>query len=350
MRKLKQKGRLILSILIVLAAGAVIWFIREDQAAIAVVTLIVAVIELIVNLPARPASSPEQVPEELGPSATSPRLARTAHDAPAERAETNVLALPRDRKPTYSGTADSPGKAFHPPFSPILDSVFVSRFTGSRDELDTVLALRRSFFADSVVSSDASYEACWKRNHYAFKIIYVHENNQARPLGYWGLIPIDIVAFKSFLRGKISHEEMLMEETRDWCEIDPANTYIYVIGAVLPDAAHAASPLERWYVKIMSSRILIDMFEFAEVISSLFAFKGICGYPSQTGGADIFSKLSFRQNGVYIDGDESQPVSYVAEEEIERLLREIRYYTEKHGHLVYWEEPDKERFLLRIEG
>ena len=309
MRK-KKRIKILLSIVILLVALGVIWIVRSDPNAIAAVTFVAGIIELIVVV--------------LNPFDSHVNL------HPPEGAANND---------------PDPGLPLIPP---LFDGALVSRFAVSRRELDTVLQLRRAFFAERIVSSDESYIRCWERNHYVFKIMYVQDDNYSKPLGYWGLIPINKSAYDNFLRGRISHEDMLMKEAVDWCEIDPKNVYIYVIGAVLPEVASAISPSERLYVKLMASRVLIDMFDFAEAISQLLTFKGICGYPSRAGGADVFSKLSFRNNGIYIDGDEDQPVSYVYENDIGRLVREIKYYSDRHGHIVTWDEDDKKRFLIRM--
>ena len=100
----------------------------------------------------------------------------------------------------------------------------------------------------------------------------------------------------------------------------------------------------------MASKILIDMFDFAESLSQTLVFKGVCGYPSRAGGADIFSKLSFRKNGVYIDNDQDQPVSYIGETDIKRLVNEIKYYSDRHGHMVKWAEDDEKRFFIRLNA
>lgn len=231
-----------------------------------------------------------------------------------------------------------------PVFFPDIDSTLVSRFADSEQELQTVLALRQACFSESTVSSDASYRQCWHKNPDCFKVVYAFERITYNPIGYWGLIPIDESAYHTFLKGKLSHEEILTGEAIDWCDVDPDNVYVYVIGAVVPAIVDAQS----WLYKRMSGWILIDMLDFAVMLSSLVKLRGVCGYPSRPEGREQFSRLRFKQSGIYIDDNEEQPVSFVPEDGIERLIKEIQLKSEQFGHPVHWEDRDQQRFLLRL--
>ncbi len=241
--------------------------------------------------------------------------------------------------PFYEAAAPEPA---HIPVPSLFSGSFSSRFANTEADLEAVLGLRRAFFGSQVIVPDESYRRCWRRNPDSMKLVF---DFSKRPVGYWSVIPVSRASFSAFVENRCSHEEMLTRHCVGWDAVDPGAAFLYVVGAVVPPEGaagqgYAAAP------SILSSRVLLDLFSFADLLSCSVAVRGVCGYPSRTGGRQILKKLGFAESGGYVGGDSRQPVCYYDEGRM-RALRNLlsHYLSGKSEAAPEWDKDDRDRFF-----
>jgi hypothetical protein len=220
---------------------------------------------------------------------------------------------------------------------------FTSRFATTRDDLDTVLELRRAFFRKHPVSPDSTYVRCWEKNKHSMKVVY---RSSGDPVGYWAIIPIRKETFTQFIRGDsgISHADMLARHTHPW---SPSVSCLYIIGAVVPVADDRKTSLgqggTRW-------RVLADAFHFATEVMDRLPLRNICGYPSRTGGYDVLDLMGFHKTKVCIDDDASQPIfSVTSAQQLGRVRQRLGVLVDNYDHMLpAWETRDRSQFFDQI--
>jgi hypothetical protein len=227
----------------------------------------------------------------------------------------------------------------------LSDYAFTSRFAHSERDLQTVLALRRSYFGRGVVAPDDAYRACWRRNPDTMKIVY---DPFEGPVGYWSALPTDAESFAEFIRGEVSHSEMLANRCLPWSAVDPGNCYVYIVGAVVPLVGGAGS---RTVHNNISRRVILDSFAFGLDLLQHVTLAGITGYPSRNGGYRALLKMGLEQSSIYVDDDRNQPIFFLESAQMATLEQKLQAFTGKCQHEIpKWESEDRSRFLAELKS
>lgn len=221
---------------------------------------------------------------------------------------------------------------------------WTSRFATTPEDHETILDLRRRAFAAGVVSSDATYRACWRRNGRSMKLV---RDREGRPTGYWGLIPIGRDAFAAFAAGGETHARMLAEACLAWDAADPGELYLYVIGIVVPDAKAGAGRARGYALDRSSAAVLLDAFAFGLELAHRARVAGVCGYPSRVEGFRIFRRaMDIEPSAVLIDGEPSQPVFAREGAGLGAVRRRLQSHLDRNRPLVpAWDAGDREAFF-----
>lgn len=222
------------------------------------------------------------------------------------------------------------------------DALLTSRFATTAEDLEVVLNLRRAFFKDKPVSPDTSYKICWAQNPYTMKIVYYANE----PVGYWSLIPTTKDAYKSFLAGESSHEEMLTRHCVAWSLSGRDEAYLYIVGAVVPLELEAANRPPDLFDNLIRGRVLIDWCAFIAALFEHMNIKGICGYPSREYGYELLQKFGFAKSAVLIGQDENQPIFSLDESQMSHFRKSLdRFSGSQARHAPVWQAEDKRKFF-----
>lgn len=221
-----------------------------------------------------------------------------------------------------------------------------SRFATTRDELNIVLELRRAFFGSSVIVPDASYRECWRRNHYSMKIVYYLN----KPLGYWSVIPIDEATFRQAVLGHLSHEEMLTKSCMNWHDVKRGDTYLYVVGAVVPPWGDPNETSSALLQRLLSAYVILDSYAFAAELIDHVEVRGVCGYPSKTGGYELMERTEgFKKTPILINGDPHQPLFVLEGADVPRFKDFLKGFIAKpHDRIPEWDAQDRREFLASL--
>jgi len=227
-------------------------------------------------------------------------------------------------------------------YNPSFDLLYRSNFADSRDELDVVLRIRRSFFGTDLISSDDTYVDCWNKNSDCFKVVY---NSKNKPIGYWGIAPTTRFAYDRFLEGVMTHSMILTSQVRSWQDLRGEASYLYIIGAVVPHSMQWMPGASR-NNKIRSCYVIMDMINFMIEVQPHLSIRGVFGYPSEKGGHDILNKFGFRKNGNFVEGNPNQPVCFVPQGDLSHLVQNLRsYVAEMSNFSPVWDRTDRDRLL-----
>ena len=162
------------------------------------------------------------------------------------------------------------------------------------------------------------------------KIVY--SNNS--PLGYWSMIPIAEEAYRLFLAGDCSHEEMLTKHCLGWSAIDHSRAYIYIVGAVVPDPGPRA-------------RVMLDWLKLIADLLQGITIKGFCGYPSREAGYKLFEKFGFTKSELRID---DEPIFFLDNDGISQLAVAVeRELESKQSRIPLWNMEDKRKFYQTLK-
>jgi hypothetical protein len=218
-----------------------------------------------------------------------------------------------------------------------VENNYNSRFATTREELEIVLDLRRAYFRDKPVSPDQSYRISHEKNSSSMKLVCSANG----PTGYWSLIPTNESAYRLFLEGKQSHEQMLTEHCLPWTSVDQSNAYIYVVGAVEP----TGNP-------VLATYVMLDWIAFISDLLQHMSIKGFCGYPSRDNGYRQFEKFGFTKSDVLIDNDPEQPIFLMEGDRIKQFKTALDMELEsKRNRVPLWDKEDRREFykLLRFK-
>lgn len=245
-----------------------------------------------------------------------------------------------EEETSNSKKSKSSGKTKRDPLD-IHDGTY-SNFAKSKKDMELVLKIRKSFFRDKLVSSDDSYFKCWTKNYYSFKLVF---DNDKSVIGYWGIVPISFDTYESFLKGNLTHEDILNDKVLNWCDVNIEEVYIYIIGVVTKDF----DELETLGKRAVAISLLTDMAQYVLWLNEHIKILGICAYPNKESGHSRLVGMGFEENGIFIDNDSNQPVCYVDINNIQNSLRLSKYFIERFkGFLPDWSESDSNELLENI--
>jgi hypothetical protein len=227
------------------------------------------------------------------------------------------------------------------------DRAFTSRFATTVYDLDVILRLRRAYFRSHLVSPDDSYRQCWQKNPYSMKVVH---DVFGEPIGYWAVVPIVKETFNWFIRGGISHAEMLRDHVVNWSAVPAGDVHLYIIGAVVPVPAGRVRRENSLLQKLISWRVLLDSFQFGIELMDRLTLRGVCGYPSRTGGFTTLEAMGLMKTKVCIAGDPSQPIfSMTCRRHLSRVRERLSFFVRNHANDVpVWEPRDREQFYVRL--
>lgn len=228
-----------------------------------------------------------------------------------------------------------------------LKSSSTSRFASTEVLLKEVLKVREAHFGSKPIVPDAAYHECWQNNRYSMKVVYNHNGI----IGYWSVIPVNYDTFQGFLKGEITHEEMLTRHCLSWRNIEGGAVYLYIIGIVVPSTKSLKKDKFDEAHKFRAATVIQDFLSFGYELNKVVTIKGVCGYPSESNGYNLLVKTKgFKETQVLIDGDESQPIFVVKESDIPILGRylsmKMKFYEED---IPKWNEADRKRFFSMIK-
>jgi hypothetical protein len=185
------------------------------------------------------------------------------------------------------------------------------------------------------------------RNLDAMKLVYyLHE-----PVGYWSVIPIEAATFENFIRGQSSHVDMLTKHCLDWHSVNPDAVYLYIVGAVVPIRSAHQDAKQSLLQTLISGRVILDLCRFGHELLEHVTVKGVCGYPSRTGGYQLFRKtVAFEKLQTLIDQDEMQPVFAILENRMSLLKEHLALRLKKSiPKAPLWDSHDRRRFLHMLQ-
>jgi hypothetical protein len=230
------------------------------------------------------------------------------------------------------------------------ERAFTSRFATSAYELDVVLGLRRAYFRHHLVSPDETYRRCWKSNAFSMKVVY---DFFGAPIGYWSVIPIARETFNRFIRGGqggLTHGELLRDHALAWSSIRPPDVRLYIVGAVVPVPDGRNQRANSLLQKMISWRVLLDSFQFGIELMDRLSVRGVCGYPSRTGGYTTLDSMGLTRTKVCIADDPKQPIfSMTCSRHLSRVRERLSFFVQNHANEVpVWDAQDRARFLQQL--
>lgn len=219
-----------------------------------------------------------------------------------------------------------------------------SRFAGCGADMDSILAVRRSFFGAQLVSSDDSYWLCWVRNRQSFKMVF---NADGKIIGYWGVIPVSRQTHDLLLQDRTTHGEILSLHALPW-GMQREAVCLYIIGAVTLDRGNRNDV----GTSLRAGKVALDLGRFLSIAARLHGERlhAIFGYPSRRFGRNLLVRAGLPGTGSYAAGDRSQEIFSASGDALGKVVNDLECAMNKRrvAAAPQWDPQDEARFMTHF--
>lgn len=220
---------------------------------------------------------------------------------------------------------------------------YTSRFAQSRDELERVLLMRSSCFKNRLVP-DAAYLKCWENNPRSMKIVFAN----GEPIGFWGVAPVPRETLNSFIKGHLTHDEIL-RLCKGW-EDTTEPVGLYVFGVVVPLPSGVNATCRSIMGQALQTRVVCDLISFLSEITDRMPVCGVASYPATPEALQLMEQ--FQGNGLLrtstlIEGKQSQPV--FRNDDLGKFRASLKEHVSRPLEFVpLWQKEDRDFFFNNI--